>query len=180
MLTRPPSPAVVPKSHPNSVPSTPDSIEYAGFWLRFWAGAIDLCLEFGAAVLLTGAIYFILDRYRHLLGLSSYDFKFAAGYAFVPLLAVGSWLYCAFTESSSWHATIGKRALGLQVITTEGGRTSFGQATVRHFMKFLSFFCLTIGFMMAGWTRRRQALHDMPCDCVVVRVPVKGFSLLGS
>lgn len=180
VLTEPALAAIAAKSHPNSVPETPANVEYAGFWLRVWAGAIDLCMEFGGAVLLTGAIYFILDRYRHLLGLSSYDFKFAAGYAFVPILAVGSWLYCAFTESSSWRATVGKRALGLQVITTHGGRTSFGQATVRHFMKFLSFFCLMIGFMMAGWTKRRQALHDIPTDVLVVRAPEKGFSLLES
>jgi hypothetical protein len=33
--------------------------------------------------------------------------------------------------------------------------------------------------MMAGWTKRRQALHDIPCDCIVVRSPQeKGFSLL--
>ena len=72
--------------------------------------------------------------------------------AFILILAVGSWLYCAFTESSSWRATVGKRILGLQVVTAEGDRIGFGQATVRHFMKFLSLFFLTIGFMMAGWT----------------------------
>jgi uncharacterized RDD family membrane protein YckC len=45
-------------------------------------------------------------------------------------------------------------------------------------MKFLSLFFLTIGFMMAGWTKRRQALHDMPTDCLVIRVPrERGHSL---
>jgi uncharacterized RDD family membrane protein YckC len=73
---------------------------------------------------------------------------------------------------------VGKRLLGLQVITAEGGRTSFGVATVRHLMKFLSLFVLTVGFLMSGWTRRRQALHDMPCDCLVIRTPEKSFSLL--
>ena len=58
-------------------------------------------------------------------------------------------------------------------------RTSFGLATVRHLMKFLSLFILMIGFLMSGWTKRRQALHDMPCDCLVIRVPVRAFSLLG-
>ena len=38
-------------------------------------------------------------------------------------------------------------------------------------MKFLSLFTAAVGFMMAGWTKRRQALHDMPSDCVVIRVP---------
>jgi uncharacterized RDD family membrane protein YckC len=73
---------------------------------------------------------------------------------------------------------VGKRLLGLQVVTSEGDRISFGQATVRHLMKFLSLFCLTIGFMMSGWTKRRQALHDIPSDCLVIRTPVKGFKLL--
>jgi uncharacterized RDD family membrane protein YckC len=40
-------------------------------------------------------------------------------------------------------------------------------------MKFLSLFCLMIGFLMAGWTKRRQALHDIPADCLVIRVPAK-------
>jgi len=157
--------------------SPSDTVAYAGFWLRAWAGAIDVCIEVLGALLLTWAIDFALGRYRHLLGLSSEESKFAAGYAFVPILAVGSWLYCAFTESSSWRATLGKRLLGLQVITADGGRTSFGQATVRHLMKFLSLFCLTIGFMMSGWTKRRQALHDIPSDCLVIRTPVARFSL---
>jgi uncharacterized RDD family membrane protein YckC len=164
------------------MPSAPTEVAapaYAGFWLRTWAGAIDVVLEAGGALLLTAAIYFALRRYGHLLGLSHFDLKFAAGYAFVPIMSVGSWLYCAFTESSSWRATLGKRVLGLQVVTAEGDRLGFGQATVRHFMKFLSLFFLTIGFMMAGWTKRRQALHDMPSDCLVIRVPREtGFSLL--
>ena len=51
------------------------------------------------------------------------------------------------------------------------GNCRFGQATARHFMKFLSLFSAGFGFMMAGWTKRRQALHDMPSDCIVIRAP---------
>jgi uncharacterized RDD family membrane protein YckC len=170
--------APVAQSDGKSAPSTPDKVEYAGFWLRVWAGVIDVCLEATGALLLTAAIDFALGRYGHLLGLSRFDSKFAAGYAFVPIMAVGSWLYCAFTESSAWCATVGKRLLGLQVVTSDGDTMSFGQATVRHLMKFLSLFCVTIGFMMSGWTKRRQALHDMPCDCLVIRTPGKSCSLL--
>ena len=152
---------------------------YAGFWLRVWAGAIDVALEVGGALVLTFAIDLALRRFGHLLGVSPFVSKVATGMAFILILAVGSWLYSAFTESSSWRATIGKRALGLQVVTAEGDRIGFGQATVRHFMKFLSLFFLMIGFMMAGWTKRRQALHDMPTDCLVIRVPEeRGPSLL--
>ncbi len=38
------------------------------------------------------------------------------------VLAIGAWLYCAFTESSEWRATIGKRIMGLQVVTASGGQ----------------------------------------------------------
>ena len=153
--------------------------DYAGFWLRAWAGAIDVALEASGALLLTFAIDLALRRFGRLLGISPFVSKVATGMAFILILAVGSWLYCAFTESSSWRATVGKRVLGLQVVTADGDKVGFGQATVRHFMKFLSLFFLTIGFMMAGWTKRRQALHDIPSDCLVIRVPPeKNFSLL--
>ena len=153
--------------------------DYAGFWLRVWAGVIDVVLEVSAALLLTLAVDFLLRRFGDAIGVTRWTSAFASGMAFILLLSVGAWLYCAFAESSSWRATVGKRFLGLQVVTLEGKQLSFGQATVRHFMKFLSLFGLMIGFMMAGWTKRRQALHDMPGDCLVIRLPEKGFSLLG-
>jgi uncharacterized RDD family membrane protein YckC len=167
------------RAYPNSVPSLPDTVEYAGFWLRVWAGVIDVCLEALGALVLTLAIDYALRRTGRLLGISPFVSKVATGMAFILILAVGSWLYCAFAESSAWRATVGKRLLGLQVVTSDGDKISFGQATVRHLMKFLSLFCLTVGFMMSGWTKRRQALHDMPCDCLVIRAPGKSFSLLG-
>lgn len=163
----------------SSAPTDLAPLTYAGFWLRVWAGAIDIALEASGALVLTFVIDFALRRFGRLLGVSPFVSKVATGMAFILVLAVGSWLYSAFTESSSWRATIGKRALGLQVVTAEGDRIGFGQATVRHFMKFLSLFFLTIGFMMAGWTKRRQALHDIPTDCLVIRAPQeRGFPLL--
>jgi uncharacterized RDD family membrane protein YckC len=111
-------------------------------------------------------------------GLSRITASYVTGIVFILLLTIGAWLYCAFTESSNWRATFGKRVVGLQVVTASGGKLTFGQATVRHFMKFLSLFTAAVGFMMAGWTKRRQALHDMPSDCVVIRVPPQGFSIL--
>ncbi len=183
LLSEPTSRGIV-SSQPAKPPASSGPTElafpaYAGFWLRVWAGAIDVTLEVGGALVLTFAIDFALRRFGRLLGVSPFVSKVATGMAFILILSVGGWLYSAFTESSSWRATIGKRALGLQVVTAEGDRIGFGQATVRHFMKFLSLFFLTIGFMMAGWTKRRQALHDIPTDCLVIRVPrERGFSLL--
>ena len=153
--------------------------EYAGFWLRCWAGAVDIGVEALGAVLLTLVIDFLLRPLIHFFGVDPWDLKVSMGVAFIAIWAVGSWLYCAFMESSSWRATLGKRLFGLQVMTVDGSRTSFGLATARHFMKFLSLFGLMIGFLMSGWTKRRQALHDIPCECLVVRVSQPHFTLPG-
>ena len=177
LLSEPTSRGIV-SSQPAKPPESSAPTElalpaYAGFWLRVWAGAIDVTLEVGGALVVTFVIELARRRFAPFVP------KNAAGMAFILVLSVGGWLYSAFTESSSWRATVGKRVLGLQVVTAEGDRIGFGQATVRHFMKFLSLFFLTIGFMMAGWTKRRQALHDIPSDCLVIRVPrERGFSLL--
>ena len=95
------------------------------------------------------------------------------------VLAVGGWLYAALSESSRYRATIGKRIMHLQVVTADGEKLNFGQASVRHVMKFLSLFTAGIGFVMAGFTKRRQALHDLPNDCLVIHVPEESFSLFG-
>jgi uncharacterized RDD family membrane protein YckC len=78
------------------------------------------------------------------------------------------WLYYAFFESSRLQATPGKMALGIVVTDTEGQRITFLRASGRQFGKIISAFILYIGFMMAGWTRKKQALHDLLAECLVV------------
>lgn len=158
--------------------ATPEPPEYAGFWLRVWAGAIDVTLEALAALAITIIVGFAMKIMGGHWGLSPITTSYVTGIAFILVLTIGAWLYCAFSESSDHRATLGKRIVGLQVVTASGDRVTFGQATVRHFMKFLSLFTAAVGFMMAGWTKRRQALHDMPSDCVVIRVPPERFSIL--
>src|SRR5271165_493073 len=161
-------------AQPVSSPANPSpaEVEYGGFWRRTWAGIIDVVLEAAVAFVVTYyVIDWVLDRIGQMLGYDRWMSKVAAGMAYILVLAIGAWLYAAFAESSSRRATIGKRIMGLQVVTADGGKVSFGQATIRHFMKFLSLFTAGVGFMMAGWTKRHQALHDIPCDCIVIRVP---------
>jgi uncharacterized RDD family membrane protein YckC len=153
--------------------------EYAGFWLRVWAGLIDVFLEALAAMLITLLVWYVYTYFGPRSGISPITISYLAGIGFIAVLAVGSWLYSAFAESSNWRATIGKRVMGLQVETARGERLNFGQASVRHFMKFLSLFTAAVGFMMAAWTKRCQALHDMPVDSVVVKVAEPSLSLFG-
>jgi uncharacterized RDD family membrane protein YckC len=73
-------------------------------------------------------------------------------------------------ESSSWQATIGKKVLGLAVTDTEGRRISFGRASGRYFAKFVTnLIPLFIGYILTGFTERKQAIHDMIAGCLVLR-----------
>jgi uncharacterized RDD family membrane protein YckC len=157
--------------------SAAESKEYAGFWRRVWAGLIDVVLETAVALLLSLLVDFALHLIGGSMGTAPESMEYVTGVTFIVLLTIGAWLYSAFSESSHYRATIGKRLMGLQVVNAAGGQLTFGQASIRHFMKFLSLFTAGFGFMMSGWTKRRQALHDMPNDCLVVRVPEKSLSL---
>jgi uncharacterized RDD family membrane protein YckC len=92
-----------------------------------------------------------------------------------PLLAIRllalmlSWIYYASMESSTWQATLGKKILGLKVTDLVGNRISFARASGRFFGKILSGMILGIGFLMAGFTARKQALHDILAGCLVLR-----------
>lgn len=80
-------------------------------------------------------------------------------------------LYFAVLESSAWQATIGKRVLGCKVVDLDGQRISFGQAAGRYFAKIVSALTLGLGFLMAGFTEKNQALHDKIAGTLVIRTP---------
>jgi uncharacterized RDD family membrane protein YckC len=79
------------------------------------------------------------------------------------------WLYEALLTSSSMQATPGKMVFGLRVTTVDGERIGFGRATGRFFGKIGSGAIAYIGFIMVGFTERKQGLHDMMASTLVVR-----------
>ena len=94
-----------------------------------------------------------------------YRFSF---FILFPFFRLFIWCYCSGLESSPLQATIGKLAVGLYVTDTTGVRISFGRATVRHFSKIISRIIILIGYFLAGWTSKKQALHDMISGCLVL------------
>jgi uncharacterized RDD family membrane protein YckC len=62
-----------------------------------------------------------------------------------------------------------KKALGLKVVDETGDRISFGRAAGRYFAMILSGLILVFGFMMIGWTHRKQGLHDVLAGTFTVR-----------
>jgi uncharacterized RDD family membrane protein YckC len=133
------------KTAPTPAPSAGTGA-YAGFWVRFVALVIDACiLALGSGIVISAT--------------------FGAG---IVLAFVAPWLYEAFMLSSEWQATVGKRAMSIVVTGLDGGRISFARATGRHFAKYVSCFMLGIGFIMAAFTAKKQALHDMMAETLVI------------
>jgi len=143
---------------------------YAGFWRRVVALLIDVVV-FSAihwAVVLCSGIWLMVP-WTLLGGGHGPAVAELVDIALQPFGIVVVWLYFAVCESSRWQATIGKLALGLRVTDEYGRRIGFAQATGRYFGKFVSVFSLGVGFLLAAWTARRQALHDDMAGCCVVR-----------
>ena len=80
-----------------------------------------------------------------------------------------AWLYFALMESSERGATVGKMAMGLRVVSNDGKRISFMNATGRYFAKILSAMIFCIGFIMIAFTDRKRGLHDMIASTLVIK-----------
>jgi len=146
-------------------------IVYAGF-LRRWAAlfidSIILSVVFYALMMLFGmAAVFGSAGLGALDGSSSAALNgvFAMMYLFYFLLAGA---YYSLLESSSNQATVGKMALGIKVTDRDGQRLSFVHALARWASASLSYLTFYIGFFLAGWTERKQALHDFVAGTLVV------------
>ena len=157
------------------------SVQYAGFWLRVVAYLID-SVVMGVAFMALFIPFAIMTGLTAVLGKihpgeDPRDVGAVLGGTFflglftvVCLAFLGGWLYHAKMESSSWQATLGKKALKLRVTDLYGARVTFARASGRHFAKLITgLIPLGVGVMLAGLTDRRQALHDMIASCVVLR-----------
>jgi len=122
---------------------------YAGFWKRVAAALLDW--------LILGTV---MEMVSNLPVIGHVDGA--------PELVI-AWLYHAYLESSEYQATVGKMALGIVVTDLHGGRVSFGRATARFFAKLLSVITFFVGFIMAAFTERKQTLHDLVAECLVLK-----------
>ena len=167
-------PAYVPPVQAAWQTSARPPVAYAGFWLRLVAFIIDaivLHFVFTIVTLPFIASMGIRGIMRGHMPMSPEELiPLIRGLFHIFLIrTVLNWLYYALLESSAWQATLGKKALGLEVTDMEGRRISFGRATGRFFAKIISSIILFMGFIMAGFTEKKQALHDMIAGTLVIR-----------
>ncbi|MFN8287053.1 MAG: RDD family protein [Chitinophagales bacterium] len=119
--------------------------EYAGFGVRVGALLIDrILLGIAGTAIAWG-------------GVSAFHFGTYSILGFSGALQI---LYFAIMESSVKQATFGKMIVGIKVGDENGERLSFGKALLRNLGKIVSSIILGIGFLMAAWEERSQALHD--------------------
>src|SRR3972149_5282617 len=165
----------------------PKYSDYAGFWLRLVAYLLDAVILNLASLFVLKPILFLfginflnlnMESFNDFMRMAEEDpaaiqqmsqseiIEMLTGATLSEYFIVAfsslimHWLYFSIMESSSKQGTIGKMALQLKVTDINGNRISFLRATGRHFGKIISGITLCIGYIMAAFTDRKQALHD--------------------
>lgn len=144
-------------------PNILEDIEYAGFWRRFVAAMID-----GLILTVMGLLVNLLCGVSFKSAIGAEPATGAAGLAAFLKFFFG-WFYFATMESSDTRATLGKMAIRIAVCDLNGEPVSFWRATGRYFGKIVSNITLFIGYLMAGFTEKKQGLHDIMAGCLVVK-----------
>jgi len=129
-------------------------LEYAGFWSRVAALIVDNAIvTVIGLVLLIGAAFVGAEA------------VVIANFVFILV----AFFYWPVLESTERKATVGKQLLGIQVTDANGAQLSFVRALLRNLAKILSSLPFGLGFLLAAFTPKKQALHDMITKCLVVR-----------
>ena len=138
-------------------------MNYAGFWIRLGALAIDAFILW--------IVNFLLWIPLGILIPSSEDNPFVL-LSFMPLLIIAQYAIPAAYDTwfvGKYGATPGKMACNLKVVVEDGERVTYMRAFGRHFAKLLSSMILAIGFIMAAFDDEKRTLHDRICETRVVR-----------
>jgi uncharacterized RDD family membrane protein YckC len=160
------------------------SLRHAGFWIRLIAGIIDLFLlvvPFAVFVSFLAAGMGISNPFfNHRAGTPLNETLTQWGPTFLLLcvcfFAIESWLYFALSESSAWHATLGKRFLGVYVADVAGKPVDFWRASLRFcsgrllvHVPLLGGYYFLIDCLSVGLLPSKRAIHDMLSGCLVLR-----------
>jgi uncharacterized RDD family membrane protein YckC len=141
--------------------ATMAELQPAGFWLRFVALVVDSALM----MILLGVM---------MIGAAGVSEDLVAPAYWLWVLI--SFLYWPVLESTARRGTVGKMLLGLVVADIDGGKLPFLRSLLRNLAKIISAIPFYIGFLLAAFTDRKQALHDLITKAVVLRQGGSGFA----
>jgi len=153
---------------------------YAGFWLRFVAYVIDSVIIYVVQSFIFIPIFGLLgisfasqvgnvENMSEAEAVGMVGAMMALGGATFVLTTAIALLYWSLMESSKYQATVGKLAIGLTVTDMDGNKLEFVKAFVRNICKIISGMIMGIGYIMAGFTEKKQGLHDIIANTLVVK-----------
>jgi len=131
----------------------PGQVAYGGFWVRVIAYIIDLVIIWVLLYLVSALLFVLIGggeatyfQIKHLNPSTMPPETLARPFVTAGLLlsTIAPWLYFTLFESSRYQATPGKKVMSLKVL-------------------------FYIGFLMIGWTKHKQGLHDKIARTFVVR-----------
>lgn len=140
---------------------------YAGFWVRFFAGLLDIIFLMPLFVILIYA--FGTNQYQTIEindNLQSYSYFGASTISRFDDF-IGYFLsvaYIAYFLSGKKQATLGKRVMGIYVGNRDGSKLSTLKALARAFTSLLTAATLGLGFIIVIFTKEKISLHDFICN----------------
>ncbi len=151
---------------------TGGEVVQAGFWKRFAAMVIDGLVTAAASWAIQIPLFILagIGAGSELMSLGSSLGVMLLSYTISLLIPL---FYFAWMHSSAAQASLGKMAVGIKVTRGSGERISFWRAFGRYAAYALTVI-LSVGLgglvsaLTTGLTERKQALHDMMCDTLVV------------
>jgi uncharacterized RDD family membrane protein YckC len=130
-------------------------LQPAGFWLR----VVALIVDYGVLFVLLAVMMTAAES------VGGTDLAAPVYWLWVLI----TFFYWPVLESTARRGTVGKMALGLVVGDIDGGGLNFLRSLLRNLAKIISSIPLGIGFLLAAFTARKQALHDLITKAVVMR-----------
>lgn len=141
--------------------------QYASRWRRFFAALLD-----GIILLVFQSIIGMMLGFGAL-SLTGNEFTSAAttavwmSYVVNLTISVAYWVFL----QASMGQTLGKKALGIKVVDSEGKTPSVVTFFLREIVgKIVSAIILLIGYLMILWDDKRQGLHDKIAGTYVIKV----------
>ncbi len=151
----------------------PNTMVYAGFWIRAGAKIIDLLILSMINMVfstLMGIVVGLLGAGSLATNAETPEFSplYFVAVAITMLLQIAVPIFYTTFFVGKYAATLGKMACGLKIVTAEGERVSYLRAFGRYFAEIISSITLGIGYIMAGFDDEKRALHDRICSTRVI------------
>ena len=138
---------------------------YGGFWVRFGAKIID-----GIIIgVIQGILNFGVGMVAGISSTPTSPENMTAFFMVFYIVNIGVAVAYTTWFLGKYAATPGKMALGLKVITADGGKVSYLKAFGRYFAEIVSGIILCIGYIMAAFDDEKRTLHDRICNTRVVK-----------